>query len=87
MINFSESEEESVHESEQELPEEPLFYPPIDSIHSLSDEDDGKRRFFVKFQNKSFRHCEWMSEEQMIERDPNIKNKLNRFVRDFDLNV
>lgn len=28
-----------------------------------------------------------MTEEQMMERDPTIKNKLNRFVRDFDGNV
>ena len=87
MLNMSESEEESQNESEIEIPEILLFYPPIESIHSLSDEEDGKRKFFVKFQNKSFRHCEWMTEEEMMERDSNIKNKLNRFVRDFDHNV
>lgn len=86
MLDLSNSEDESVQESEEEIPDEPIFQPQVESIHSLA-EEEGTRKFYVKFKGKSFRHCQWLEESELLAYDPQIKNKLNRFVRDFDSNV
>ena len=65
------------------MPDPQVFDPPIESIHSMRT-NDGTQEFFVKFQNKSFRHNDWLTEDELLQYDPSVKNKFKRFLRDFN---
>ena len=80
-------DDESELESEDEiiqLADLKLFNPNIESIHSQRTVNNNTE-FFVKFQNLSFRHCEWLEEKEILDYDPNIKKKLKRFIKDFEV--
>jgi chromodomain-helicase-DNA-binding protein 7 len=85
-INFH-IDDESEEESEEEifrLAELQVINPTIESIHCQRIEN-GKNEFFVKFQNLSFHHAKWMKEEEILTYDPNVKKKLKRFIKDFEV--
>ncbi|CAD8205649.1 unnamed protein product [Paramecium pentaurelia] len=82
----SEEEVEPQQESSQEQ-EESVFDPDIDQILWRREKEDGEIEFYVKYKSYSYLWCEWKSEQQIISKDKNGKQKINRFTRQFEKKI
>lgn len=60
-----------------------VLHPAVESIHSRK-QDGSNRMYFVRFAGQSFTNCEWVQEGQLLDNDPNLRNKLRRFDTTFD---
>lgn len=60
-----------------------VLTPQVESVHSRRIEG-GIRRYLVRFADKSQANCRWVSEAELLEREPGIKTKLKRFDKNFD---
>ena len=46
--------------------------------------DTNTNEYLVKFKNRSYRHVEWMAEEELCLMTTNGKNKISRFNKNFN---
>lgn len=76
----SEDEELMAEEVEDDII---VFNPPIESFHNKRVVNK-KIEYYVKFYGRSFLHCKWMNEDELISYDPSTKQKIKRFTRTFD---
>lgn len=60
-----------------------VLNPQVETVHSRRI-DAGIRQYLVRFTDKSQANCRWVSEAELLEREPNIKTKLRRFDTNFD---
>lgn len=80
MILDEESEEEVAVEPEE--PDLEIFHPSIESIHATR-LLEGEKEYYVKLSDRSFLHCEWRKEKELLEYDSNIKHKIGRFNKQY----
>lgn len=60
-----------------------ILNPVVESVHSRKMENN-RKFYLVRFNGKSLSNCQWVEESTLLERDPNLKNKLKRFDSTFD---
>ena len=76
----SEEEEAFLEEEEEDIS---VFNPAIESLHSRRIENK-RVEYYVKFYGRSYLHCKWMSEEDLLSYDTTIKQRIKRFNKQFD---
>lgn len=79
----SEEEEAVIAEVEEDIV---VFKPGVESFHSRRIENK-KVEYFVKFNGRSYLHCKWMEEDELVKYDHTTKHKIKRFNRMFDQEV
>jgi hypothetical protein len=75
------------YEEDEEEDSNGIFNPAIDQILWRRPSQQlpfPAQDYFVKYKNYSYRHCDWLTENEIVDSDKTGKNKLGRFNKQFE---